>query len=448
MSPWLSFVLVILFLPLNLQAAEPMDSPKKSLEERVAELEANHSLNIFSFSGFFVTDYDNISTSQSFPSALNHNNLDYFRLRFSLNVDADVSKYVKFYSRFTTYKFFNQWQTQGSNAVVGQDLGSLTNYSNGPGVILEKAYLDLIIPDSNVTISLGRLPTVDGTPTNWWDMRARMGTYPLMSFDYPLDGIALTYKADDFLPVGHQLALRALYTPFTNVYEGNQHTNAYIIPPKADSNNGTPEGNDINTLVDLGAVQIDYTYKEPSWADQANLILQYYRSGNVPIASGSGTSTLSVSTSAATLCAEALGIAKTGFDMSFSYTYSQLSSHGLYDGAGTGLGTAADGDSLSGNIMLLSLRYHWDDDWAVGGEWLHGSNAVFHYGGDEEDLTGFYQTNGTGKHIYVTRKFTSFVSLRAGYREQDMTDLGFQVGPIQSTDRRIKTTYLSLRTDF
>lgn len=447
MGRWFFAFLVIAFLPQCLWAldAEP---PKKSLEERVAELEATHSLNLFSFSAFFITTYDNISTTQSFPSALTYNNLDYYRLRFSLNADADISKSVKFYSRFTVNKFFNQWQSQGTSSIVGEDLGSVTDYSRGSGVFLEKAYLDLITSDENLIFSIGRLPTVDGTPTNFWDMHARMGTYPLMSFDYPLDGVALTYKVDDFLPSGHQLALRILYTPFTNVYFGAEHNNAYILPPKADSNNGTPEGNDVNTMVDLGAVQLDYSYKEPAWADQANLIFQYYQSGNVPMPSGNGTSTLSVQTSAATLVAEAMSIAKTGFDMSLSYTYSNLGSHGLYDGNGTGLGTAADQENFYGNVVLASLRYHWSDDWAVGAEWLHGSNAVFHYGSDEEDLTDFYQTNGTGKHIYVTRKFASFVSLRVGYREQDETNLGFQVGPLQSTDRKIKTTYVTLRTDF
>ena len=53
----------------------------KTLEERVAELEANQSLNIFSFSGTFQTRYDQIisakqsSTTNAFSPVLDADNL-------------------------------------------------------------------------------------------------------------------------------------------------------------------------------------------------------------------------------------------------------------------------------------------------------------------------------------------------------------------------------------
>ena len=64
----------------------------KTLEERVAELEANQSLNIFNFSGIFTTRYDDIlKAKQTEPaaSALDTKDLNYMRMKFQFNIESN-----------------------------------------------------------------------------------------------------------------------------------------------------------------------------------------------------------------------------------------------------------------------------------------------------------------------------------------------------------------------
>ena len=138
-----------------------------SLEERVAELEANSSLNIFSFSGMLMMRYDDIlKAEQTTPNgtanpAFDNKNMTFLRTKFQFNADANVSKNIKFYSRLTATKHANVLSKSGTApAGVAEDLGENNSYRSS-AVYLEKAYADLTIPDSNFTLSLGRLPTVD-----------------------------------------------------------------------------------------------------------------------------------------------------------------------------------------------------------------------------------------------------------------------------------------------
>lgn len=425
-----------------------------TLEERVAELEANQSLNIFNFSGTFITRFDDImKAEQTNPSAngaaFDSKDLSYMRMKFQFNIDANIAKNIKFYSRLTTSKHFNTFSKTGTASVTpGADLGSSNDYASS-NVVLEKAYADLSIPDTNFTFSLGRLPTVDGQPQNYKDGRARMGTYPMLSYDSVLDGFAMTYKVDEYMPKDQKLALRLIYTPFSQFNVG---TGGYTKAPTNEY------GSKLETQTATTAAMIDYSMDNMSWADNMGIVLQHFQTGDIysptPAAlTGApynAKSALSLAVAGTTLATEFNGIAHTGWDLSLSYLSSSVKSMGAITIAGnpTGFDTNnASEDTVTGGTFLLSTRYRLGS-WIFGGEYVNGSEHSFYFASNVEDLTSFYSTRGDAYHLYVTKKFTQNVSLRVGYMDQQYKWTAPAFGAPQDSDLKIQTGYANLRMDF
>jgi hypothetical protein len=414
-----------------------------SLEERVAELEANSSLNVFSFRGTMITRYDDISAKQTVGVATpyDYKHLDYFRTKFSLDVDANVSRYIKVYSRFSTSKFMNSLARQdtGTPAYTVGDTTAADSYS-GSGVYLEKAYADLSVPDTGLTFSVGRLPTVDGAPYDYYDNRGRLGTYPMMSYDSPLDGMSLTYRLDQYMPENQKLALRFIYVPFTQVRIGAVGSGPYTTPP---TDGAAGAGNRINTNLDGYTGQVDYSLLNTGMADNFNFIAQYYNIN--PIAAGTD---LAFGLSGLTLMADFRGIAGSGLDINLSSLMTEVHSRGgLVAAGGLGYGTTANDDKVTGTASLLALRYRFTG-WHVGAEYLLGSKNTFNYEGAAKDLTSFYSTPGEGYHGFITKNFTDLLSLRLGYMLQKYKYAPITVGPTGDSDREVTTYYANLRLDF
>lgn len=431
-----------------------------TLEERVAELEANQSLNIFNFSGTFITRFDDIISAKQDKPATNppalggtsakfdNRDLSYLRMKFQFNIDANVSKNIKFYSRLTTSKNFNAFYQQGSTFQSGTDLQSANNYQNA-NVVLEKAYMDLTVPDTGLTFFIGRLPTVDGQPQNYKDGRARMGTYPMLSYDSVLDGMGLSYKLDQYLPTDHHLAVRALYTPFAQYYAG-AGGGAYTAPTKQ-------SGQNLATSATGYGAMIDYGIDNMSWVDSMGLTLLNFQTADLYYAnpaynsaspSAATTSSLTLSVGGTTLAWELQGIAHTGWDLSLSYLASTLKSNGsLSQAVVAGFGTNKIDDSNDGGVSLISTRYRLGT-WIFGGEWIHGSENSFYYATAAEDLTQFYSTHGNGYHAYVTKKITQNLAARVGYMLQQYDYTPTSIGAVEASDRKIETAYANLRLDF
>lgn len=423
----------------------------KSLEDRVSELEANQSLNIFNFSGALITRYDDIlKASQSNPNsagntAFSNSDLSYMRMKFQLNADANVSKYIKFYSRITASKFFNNSGSTGTESTVQNgDLGEANSYQNST-MVLEKAYVDLSIPDTALTVSIGRLPTVDGQPANYLDGRARMGTYPLLAYNSYFDGIGLTYKLDQYMPADQKLALRFVYTPLSSPNYGTGGAQGFVTPGL------TETGANIPTQIPIYAGQVDYSIDNTKIANNIGLVLQYIQTGNIYVsggtAAGVGASSLNIAFKQLTLASEFTGIANTPVDVSASYLASIIHTQGTFGALGGFGNSDGSNESFNGGNFLLSARYRLPT-WIFGGEYVYGSKNSDYISEAQEDLTNFYGTTGSAYHVYVTKKFTENLALRVGYMYQkaSYTDLG--PGAEVASNRAIQTAYVNLRTDF
>lgn len=425
-----------------------------SIEDRLAELEANQSLNIFKFSGTLETWYDSIKAKQTTATAY-EGNVDYMRLRASLNVDADVSKSIKFYSRFTTSKFFNKYFSQATTAGAGVVSAPSVNPEfaesrdeRGSQVYLEKAYADVTVGDSGLIFSFGRLPTMDGPFVHYPTGKARSGTYPALMYNASLDGLAGSYNmksdAGDF-------SARLIYTPTTYFATSAGTTN----PVPSYQTSPTVGGAKTNTTNTLTSLMLEYS-KKMEGIGALNLIYQGYQTGEIEIPgsafnNGTGTSgSVSSKVSANSLTASLDDIASLGLDFGLTYLTSEVKNQGtitIGPSSIFGIGASTLGETLTGSSVLASLRYRIASLY-LGAEYLAGGKNVFIYDVGADNLTSFYSTPGTGTHAYLLYKFHPELGLRLGYMNQEYKNTPFTFGPSRDTDRKISTYYANLRLDF
>ena len=453
----------------------------QSLEDRVTELEVNQSLNIFKFSGALINRYDNLK-SKSEISALSYNAesaANTMRMKFQFNIDADISSKLKFYSTLVTTKSWNLFARQDDDLYRSYfnwypELMTSSEYRENL-VKLEKAYFDYsILPE--LAFSMGRLPTSYGSPTHMVEGRARMGTYPKLSYSAAVDGAALTYKI--IKNEKRDLALRGVYVPFT--------TRNFSSPTATVNYRGF---NKITTQPDVNtgyAVMLDYNMRD-SFAREFNFIVQYMDLGTVRISDFKSTAGTYYSDSQIALKftnfhAEASDILDTGISLALSYMATSLNSKGCFYKDTTDNGTATDSTcvggfyananatatgvdkDLSGSIMLATLTYRLPIDFmnrpTLGVEYQQGSDEATGYDWASDNLTGFYVNRGTGYHLFYNQKLEDNLTFILGYmHSESKINPVLSLGPSKTPNSTIgalsdymKTTYdnvyTSLRLDF
>lgn len=434
-----------------------------SLEDRVAELEANQSLNIFSFSGALETSYDSLQAKQGVTSTTREydEKTDYLRMRAFINVDAKVSPKINFYSRFTTSKFFNTYEEKnigtGSSPVLNTELTEARD-EKGSQVYLEKAYADYTFAEGSV-FSFGRLPTLDGPITHIPKGRPRSGTYPALVYNSALDGLALSKNMS--LGDGN-FAARVIYTPFMNrtTSEGKGSTfPAVLLKPTVNSDNQA-------NFTDLTSLMLEYGMDTKMGA--FNVIYQGYQTGEfyadgatitTPIsstASATGSGVVHFKIQAHSLSGEWNRVANSDLDLGVSYISTRVENRGTISMlAGTtpvayiyGLGATKEGETLNGSSALVSARYSVLHNFMVGAEYLAGGKNVFIYDSGADNLTGFYSTPGTGTHAYFLYKPEPQLGFKLGYMNQEYKNAPFTFGESKETDRKITSYYANIRLDF
>lgn len=421
-------------------------------------------------------------------TAIKNANTDNLREKLYLNANAKVSDRISFYSTLSMTKRFNGFAKQGQTSSTQLDDIYSYNSSVDSSVRVKKAYADVRLPDGNTVFSFGRLPTTDGVPVNYWNAKARMGTYPMLSYNTVVDGFALTYNFDNLLfakDSGNKLAARVLYTPFSNTNYGTAVNSLNSINQPTESTNTKLEP----TIVDMAAVQLDYSNDRLTWAQSVGFVAQYMTSAGLHFNTGGSSNApanvydptdLSLKMQLISATAELNNIAHTGLDLALSWYSSSLDSSGTYfaydpaaggrvasgvsgatsqfenvyiplGGFGSSLDSTGKGvdQNLSGNVILVSAKYNLKSSTAIGAEYQTGTQSVvvFDYGG--ESLAGCYGTPGSCYHAYVTHNFDSNLNLRVGYYQQNYSYLPATYGtPVVATDRVVNNYYANLRLDF
>lgn len=426
---------------------------QSDLESRIDELEENQLLNIFSFSGNLKYMYD---SRQLETDAGDKQDGNWNRLSMGFNVVAKPYEDITFYSTFRMSKFFNTIFGNEPNE------GGLTESRSftGSQLYVEKAYADVKMSDSLV-FSFGRLPTIEGVPTNYHDGKSLMGTYPLMAYSATLDGLALTYK-----PL-NSLALRMVYTPFQGA-----PTN---FSAEDDANNdGDSDGKRVAfdtepVNVEVITAMLDYTTSF-SWARSFNVVLQYtdipkYDLYHAATGTASGGTVATVpnsgvhfETTLTTIHVEMLDLANIGLNLSVSH----LMTENLTEATGA-LATSDSSGTQKGSGTLLALQYAGLQNHIFG---LHYLSSTKEYGKfdsinntlgsivRDSGMESFMSTIGSAADVYYTHRFKPTFTGTLGYMMQDIDAVNWgrygitNPSETDSSKKKINTAYMRLNLDF
>jgi len=268
--------------------ATSMGAQAESLEDRVENLETNALLNAIQWNGSFSTSFDSIKSETTTSGTKTEIDNNPMRAQVAFDATAEVSNKVTFYSRFGASKFFNTVDYAAGDA----GFANASRDEQGLEMYLERAYLNYKMM-KGLTFSIGRLPTVDGAPAEMYDDLPRQGTYPFLAYGSQLDGMALTYSAG-FMPQGHSLSLRGVYTPLFNLK--TDATTGSLVDPVRDGGLNAPKMKEQTALF---TGMIEYQNKASSMWDDLLAIFQYNKIQAIQLASNidKGTSAQAVAIS-------------------------------------------------------------------------------------------------------------------------------------------------------
>jgi len=443
-------------------SAVQVNAEEKSLEARVSELEAHNYLNYFSFGGLLETRYDSIKTDRKANAALGQSAIDastqFLRLKSSLDLSANISDKIKFYSRYTGSKFFNTLNSTGGGQLILNEAFQGRDFT-GAQIYIEKAYADYTFfqnENSSSVFSFGRLPTSDGPPINMINGRPRQGTFALLAYNSNFDGFGLSYNQK--IDSTQSVSARFLYTPLSAVYRGTATGTGAYLTPYTSTNNLK-----VNNLTDIDSLILEYSNKDIKFAENFSLIYHGFLTGNFGFAdrqlnSAAGANLYTGITESSielhSLTATMDNIANMNIDFGFSVTSTKIKNSGVLTSsnpaaAPTVYGVAArtQGETVNGSEVLGNVKYRFNNKYALGAEYLTNNNA-YSSAFTNDDLTQYYRTQGSAYQIYALVKPESELTLRFGYAHQDWDRTTQTLGPSNDTDQNIDTYYTNVRLDF
>ncbi|MEN8257530.1 MAG: DUF3373 family protein [Thermodesulfobacteriota bacterium] len=138
---------------------------------------------------------------------------DNFTNRFRINMDANISKSLKFHARLAAY---HAWGDHDQHDLVNfNNDGNAVHTLGDNGLKVDRFYVDWIpqgfpLP---VAITVGRHPSTEGPPAEFKENRKRQSTYPSLIFDGEADGIVATLGLERYIGLKNA-GLRFAYGKF------------------------------------------------------------------------------------------------------------------------------------------------------------------------------------------------------------------------------------------
>ena len=462
----------------------------QSIEDRVEALEYAGYENWFKFGGSLEYRFDSVEreakkayTTNTFAGDTvsvaqgQKDSVKHHKLYAELDISAQPSDKLSFYGRLATSKYFNTLNKGGGDYASEAAFGEL---SEGQGddnsrVFLERAFVNYNLMKS-LTLSVGRLPTIDGAPKHMAQGRPMMGNYPNLAFAGVFDGMALTYAKN----IGaNMFKLKAIYTPF------NQR-NVGVPSEKLTDNNGF----EVDESVDVYSALLEYERQNLSWAKKVHFIYQYLKfDGLYAISSGAATITDNMVAGGGSgqngviekrttlsdaqlglerhiLNLEMYGLFNTGLNFGFSYMTGNTKGSGAYsvkvDSAdvggtntttvGTWYGSGNVDKDGSAWIMNLSYNIAQLNNAIFGFEYMDSEPDAFLYDSAAKNQAGFYTARGdSSMHFYWVQPVDRNFKIQLGYQEVNSkkTNLvGGYIGSDVPLDNTTKAYYSSFQFFF
>ncbi|MAE59043.1 MAG: hypothetical protein CME69_09195 [Halobacteriovorax sp.] len=454
----------------------------QSLEERVEALEYAGYENWFKFGGNLEYRFDNVETERkkgytgisfngdrNVRTAGDKETTAHHRLFTELDIEAKPSNKLSFYGRLAITKYFNTLNKGGGNYAADSGFNELFEGAGAgnSAIFMERAFVNYNFTN-NLVLSVGRLPTIDGSPKHISEGRPMMGNYPYLAFAGIFDGLALTYNKE---LMGTMFKLRGIFTPF------NQRNISVPYDKLSDAS-----GNKLDENSETYSLMLEAERENMSWANRFHFTYQYIVVNNLnAFAPGSQLADLdqngspelyTVSTNAMlnstrhVMNLELYGLFNTGLNFSFSYLMGNSKGTGMYtnrplaaaggDLTGSNIGTwfGASETDLDGDAWILNLSY---DIKALrnarfGFEYMDAENNAFLYDAAARNRVGMYlPRGGDSKHVYWVQPVDANFRVRVGWQQANtkVTNLlGGYIGREIEIDDVATAYYTSLQFFF
>ncbi len=391
-------IFIILFITPIMVFGEDSNSRIDQLDQRLSDLELKSILNKFNFSGSFLnhvesykSDNEDIDSSEKYTYVLNP-----VLLRVGLNVDAQVTNKINFYSTIGMSKFWNQSGRTPEEVGTGPQYESMKGgYSlSGSEAYFDTAYILYRFTD-NFSLALGRMTTNNGPPIEQVEGVTRSGTYPRFGYNAIFDGLGLIYNASKLLPKNHSLKLRLFYTPFVYIDENKRHQEA--------EDESSEE--QIEALQSQTALLTEYSYTDSMYFEQFDIFYMLWNYESFYEEAFQDDEDDDAEYASATSHALYLGVKKflkTG--LSFSYTYYTFKER--FDGL----------DDESSFNYLVNLNYEFSSKSILGFEYINTDDIFYLEDHNSLYISEFYtRHSNNGYHLYVTKPIGVNQILSLGY---------------------------------
>lgn len=410
----------------------------QTLEERVEELEFARDLNVLQFSGELKNRYDNVNVKG--PNGLDYSYM-LWRIKFSLNLDAKVSDKLSFHGRLTQGKVMNNitqpWldTTQAYN-----EIGNVhAHYGNQ--LYVEKAFFNYRVLES-LSLSLGRLPTVEGGPYHLTIGKPMRSPYPRLAYAYSLDGAALSWT------IMSGLSMKVLYHPFPTTSRSGMFYDKVNLA-ETDKVLSPEEGA-------LWVAMFDYSRSNSFLAKNLNVTLHFSHAEKLYIATSSSTSetlgTLNTDTyiesKRMSAYVEMGGFLNTPLTLALAYSYGRSPASG---GVFTNTVVAASGTLIESRpkvkeqvASLLTVKYDLPIGSSVGVQYM-GSNKYYKFTdlSGSEPFSPWDVAGGNAGHLFYNQPLEDGLVWNSGYlfRNHDDEDRA------SSTNANKEKKYSSIYTE-
>ncbi|MDY6853334.1 MAG: DUF3373 family protein [Thermodesulfobacteriota bacterium] len=195
------FAIGFVIIPLTSEAYSHEDL--KLMEEDIAELsdrldkvETKSIFDRIIVGGKFRTRMDYIRYKDTTASGVadDTNTEDIWSNRLRLNLRADITDGLVFHGRLSCFKLWGESNFDG----IANDFNRPSIPDSAGNLHIERAYIDYMIRDPYLSISIGRIPTTGGPPGELRENQTRKASYPKLLIDAEIDAVFFSLHLDEF----------------------------------------------------------------------------------------------------------------------------------------------------------------------------------------------------------------------------------------------------------
>lgn len=454
------------------------ESRENELEGRILDLELELAeKKILDVSGRLQTLYKSFST-RDMGTEDEQLNLDLVISSLELSFNKVSDPNLKIYSTVGAKYFWNNNFQGRSDTEEGGAIEVKGSY-----LYLSRSYFDYFSDDKKYAISMGRLPTTNGPPVEKPLGKSRLGTYPVLLYSVPLDGVGVTFNMRNIFSMKNRMIARLIYSPFYNFDSFDERTSVGVIH---DSSLKTTSG-------EAFYANMETSGEVKGWFDYSLIVQGYHTRFGRPrarAARGVAETTCQSGGSAGGLCGATAGPDGNQYEI-YSDDNSMASIDALvfhFDlgnlkNTGLGLygslkkakftkkgdlsavlveqnngGAASPGTSLGeiGGFLynedqesteyLLGAKYSFRRN-SIGYEYLHRTLGAIPAAVQTYTFTEFYNVVGYAQHFYYNRKISNGMSFNLGYMHM-MKESVLSGITYSSADYRVDGYYANMLVNF